>query len=400
MYVNPTFVLLGIWILPWIAPIWLESDLFQPLSFTLKTAILIMCASVFLFSIFLNATLASSRKKFLWALRDNIDIHKIYSLMKALAKVWLGIYFLTIIYSGGFPLIWVLIGDGRTYVDFGLPTVSGFANMLRALILSLAVLVIFIARQNEIPVPRRAIFIGFFMIFSAFILETGRGNGIVLLLHPVAYLFLAVRFSIANTIKFVLFFFTFIVAMSLIQVMRYGVSLSYLLEYAENQGFGDIPFFVALLVPFFSYIYLPLVNLDINLPLLPDLAFQLNYSVQGFFPTIVRGLIFGAEKDYGILISEANNVTSFVTPLVRDFGIYGGFFVGTSLLCLTQYSFFRCRQGSVRHILIFPPLFMSMVLSFFSLFYTLQVVVLYLITGSILARYVTVKKAENEKKHV
>lgn len=397
MYVNPSLVMFAVWIVPWTVPMLLSSNLFLPLSSELKLSIFSMFLAVLLFSFLLNLSARTSHGRFVAAIRDDIDIAAVYRLAKRLTGVWLAIYFLTIVYSGGVPLIWVLIGDGRTYVDFGLPTVSGFANMLRALALSLATLVVLCARWNGVKAPRRAWVIILMMLISAFIIETGRGNGVVLALHPVAYLFLLMRVSLRNVVGVLVLFIGFIVAMSLIQVLRYGASLAYLLEYADNQGFQDVPFTLALLVPFFSYIYLPLVNLDINLPYLPDLAFQMNYSVQGFFPTVVRGHIFGQEKDYGTLISEANNVTSFITPLVRDFGVFGGFIVGTFMLCLTQYSYFRCRQGSVRHVLIFPPLFMSLTLSFFSLFYTLQVVVLYLVIGIFLVKPV-LKKPISEPK--
>ena len=45
--------------------------------------------------------------------------------------IWVIGYLLVIIYSGGFPLLWVLLGDERTYVYSGFPTLSGLLNMLR-----------------------------------------------------------------------------------------------------------------------------------------------------------------------------------------------------------------------------------------------------------------------------
>ena len=55
-------------------------------------------------------------------------------------KYWCVCYLIIIIISGGFPLLWIIIGDTKNYIDFGVPTFSGLLNMVRAFLVASLVL--------------------------------------------------------------------------------------------------------------------------------------------------------------------------------------------------------------------------------------------------------------------
>jgi oligosaccharide repeat unit polymerase len=306
---------------------------------------------------------------------NKINFFKFNRKIILLFKIWIGIYLINIIGSGGIPLYWVFIGDSRTYVDFGLPTLGGLANMLRAFITTSCYLIYAHSECNN-AVKRKFLLIGLFLLFSAFGLETGRGNGVVLLLHPIGLHFLFNKISLKSLFRWIFIIAILLLGLSSIQVLRYGGNIEILEKYAENSGLSQFKGAALLLVPAITYIAVPIVNTDLNLINEPLLKFKPYYSLQGFIPTIIRDHIF-EKQDYGELVNEANNVSSFYVPLLRDFGILGCVFIVFLIQLITYHFYIKARRGIPIYVLSWPPLFMSLILSFFSLFFTSLVVLLY-----------------------
>ena len=381
MRANPAVLFFAVWIGPLLAPLMLESQVITPI--TTATIVLVTGSIAMMFAIVI----------FFWLLRSghSVDVEsvlrtricfpKLESISLKLFWAWLATYVIHIVYSGGVPLYWVLTGDARTYADFGVPTLGGLSNMLRAFIL-VACFIIFSYSNGFKRV--RFLKLGLILMMSAFLLETGRGNGVVLLLHPVAIYLLVHKFTLQRALLFSAALALFLVALGGIQVLRYQDGMAILVQYAESQGFEFSNTVQLLLVPALIYYMVPLVNADLNVVASPLLSFEPYYSLQGLFPTVIRNFLFEA-KDYGVLVSEANNVTSFFTPFIRDFGVIGAFFAVVFLLFITAFVYSKALSGKLFYILLWPAIFMSLVLSFFSLFYTSLVVVIY----PVLALYVT-----------
>jgi oligosaccharide repeat unit polymerase len=314
------------------------------------------------------------RKKFINNIINKIDIRKIERKTVFLFRIWIVIYLINIIFSGGLPIYWVISGDSRTYGDFGLPSLGGLGNMIRAFVLSVCFVIYF---HTESINKLKFLKIGLFLLASAFILETGRGNGIVLLLHAVAFLALFNKVTLLGIAKLVVSVFVLVLFLGSIQMYRYGAGIESLIIYAENSGFENKDIISLLAIPTLLYVVAPVVNIDLNIAVSPLIKFEPYYSLQGLLPTVLRQEIFSGEKDYGLLISEAHNVSSFYIPFVRDFGVVGAFFIVTFFQIIVCYVFVKARQGSLFHFFLWPPLFMSVFLSFFSLFFTSLVVILY-----------------------
>jgi oligosaccharide repeat unit polymerase len=294
---------------------------------------------------------------------------------RILLYVFLLTYLVNIIGSGGVPIFWVLTGDERTYVDFGLPTLGGLSNMLRAFLLTSCYL-IYSYSDLSLKIKRKYLMLGVGLILSAFLLETGRGNGVVLLLHPIGLFMLLHKFRLTDFIVGVILCIVFLMGLGAIQMIRYGEGIESLKKYAENSGMQDVEGPALLLVPAINYMAVPVVNLDLNVIKSPAINFSPYYSVQALLPTVIRDHIF-EKGDYGELINSANNVSSFYIPLVRDFGIFGAILFVTFFQFLVITVYIKAQRGSIFCILFWPPLFMSLVLSFFSLYFTSLVVVLY-----------------------
>jgi hypothetical protein len=102
---------------------------------------------------------------------------------------------------------------------------------------------------------------------------------------------------------------------------------------------------------------------------------------------VIRSKLY-PDNDYPVeLKSEAFNATTFYSPLLADFG-----WVGASLLtCLIQwvcaYVHVRARRGSYFHTLVYPALFMSVLLSVFYMYFLALVTVIYPLLVSIFMRF-------------
>jgi hypothetical protein len=207
-------------------------------------------------------------------------------------------------------------------------------------------------------------------------METGRGNGVVLLLHPIAFYLLLNRFGYFQILGQVLVGLVFILFLGGIQLVRYTDGLEKLKLYAESSGFNDATNIELLIIPTVMYVATPLINADLNLKSSELIKLDPYYSLQGIVPTVVRDYFF-ERGDYGELVSEANNASSYYIPFVRDFGVIGAFVMVSVISLIVAYCYARASQGSIYFILSYPPIFMSTVLSFFSLFFTSLVVLLY-----------------------
>jgi oligosaccharide repeat unit polymerase len=289
--------------------------------------------------------------------------------------VWIVVYAINIIGSGGIPLIWIIQGDPRTYSDFGLPTLGGLGNMLRAFLLS-SYYIIYFYSNLAIRKRRKYSIISIFLIITPFLFETSRGNGLVLILHPIALYFLLNDFKTTQIFKGIFAFFIITFILGGVQALRYSDGIYQLLKFAENSGFSNSSIIEALLIPAIIYSSVPIINLDLNIQTSELIKFQPFYSLTGFLPTVIRDIIL-VKGDYGELINEANNASSFFIPFIRDFGIIGTYISVSIISAVVAYCYSRSRTGNLIYMFSYPPIFMSVFLSFFSLFFNSLVVLLY-----------------------
>ena len=76
-------------------------------------------------------------------MRERPAVHRRFSVdaprVIALFQFWAVVELIEVAYSGGVPAFWYLIGNGKTYFDFGIPSVHGAMNALGLVILMLVV---------------------------------------------------------------------------------------------------------------------------------------------------------------------------------------------------------------------------------------------------------------------
>jgi len=294
-----------------------------------------------------------------------LKLHQIKRIINLLFFIWFIGFILNIFFSGGFPLLWLLTGDSRNYTDFGIPTFSGLLNMIRCF---LSTLLIFLLSKDT-KSSCLYLLILTFLIFSVLLLELSRGNAIFLFLHVFTAFILFRKKSIFKFLfSSILIILTGIPLFYLIKMVRTTEGLETLFS-AEIITFG---FFE----PILNYIFYPLLNLNLYFQDIILFNFEPNYSLSGFVPTFIRQSFFDS-GNYGQLVNEAFNTSTFFVPFLIDYGVIFTLIIVSIIYSYCYLVFYYVNNNSVFAVLMYPSLVASLYLSIFSLYFTTLVVILY-----------------------
>jgi len=379
MYLSPIIIFLGPWLLGSIATFYFSdySVIFSNLSITgtwyLSLVGLFLFYSLVIFNIQRRRSINLEN-----VIKEKLNFNSLSSLIKLFAVLHLLTVILSILYSSGFPLYWLIIDDPRTYVDYGVPTISGLGHLIRAYgLVGCLILYLFGSKKQK----RVAIYVSVYFIFTAFFLEISRGNGAVMLAHPLGFYFLIRKMTLRNVFTVLLSAFILIPFFSFLQILRYGdFEFEQLNAQLLNAGISNASLTTLVFTPAALYASAPIMNMDLNLKDAEDFKFSPDKSMSLLLPSFIRDFLAGEQtspEKYGLLISEAYNTTSFLTPLIQDFGRFGALFVTFLFLSISGFIYSKAREGSLFYILMWPPIFMSLLFSAFTLYFLALIVVLY-----------------------
>ena len=144
----------------------------------------------------------------------------------------------------------------------------------------------------------------------------------------------------------------------MIQVLRYGdFDLELLTNNAEFVGLENPNIFLLFFIPAFLYLSTPIMNMDLNLSNSPDFSIGLNYSLTNILPSALKNFLSLNQDDkYGLLATDAFNTTSFLTPLILDFGAIGGLLIASLFLILTAWIYIKAKEGAIFYTNMVPYL--------------------------------------------
>ncbi len=379
MYLSPIVIFLGPWLIGSIATYYFSdySVIFNNLSSTGTWYISLVTLFLFYTLIIFNIQRRQS-VNLEKIILEKINLNSLRSLIGLLLGLHILITISSIIYSSGSPLYWILIGDTRSYAEFGIPTIRGIANLFRSFAM-VGCLILFLNGSKK--QRRYAIYVSIYFIFTAFFNELSRGNGAVMLAHPLGFYFLIRKISFKNLFTVFLLTIFLLPFFSFLQAFRYGdFDFNILNQQLQNAGIEDASLVSLFVTPVALYASTPIMNMDLNLQDAPDFKFSPNRSIVNLLPSFIRSFLSDdrtSEDKYGLLVSEAYNTTSFLTPLIRDFGKFGALFMTLIFLSISGYIYSRAREGSVFFSLIWPAVFVSLAFSAFTLYFTSLFVVLY-----------------------
>ena len=293
---------------------------------------------------------------------------------------WFILQCVNIFYSGGFPLLWLATGDGRSYTDFGIPTFSGLTFTLRNFVFCLG-LILIVSRNASIAVKLMT----FSIIFTAAFVELSRGHTFFMLAHGLAVLSLYSRLRVRRFLKISGLGISLMFLFGYIQLLRYPGGYETLLEFAANNGVSGGPL-MTMLSPVLLYLLIPFSNASLNFENSAMVDIGTGYSLSGLLPSIVRDSL--SLKSFE-LINEAHNTVTFFTPLFMDYGYMGSGLFIFFLVCITSSIALKAKSGNIFCILVYPIFFSSLLLSFFANYFFSLTFFFYIFIAVLLALKIT-----------
>lgn len=283
-------------------------------------------------------------------------------------RVWLVISLVEIVVSGGIPILWLIQGSSKTYMDFGVSSLHGLVN---SLLLSIGVcrFALFLLTGS-----RRHLYIPAFIMFWSILVVTRN----MLLVSIIEFSILAIRIKPikkATIVKFIAGTIILILAFGVIGDYRSGSSDLIRLwaqptsDYPDWLPSGVLWVYIYISTPINNLVYTAQVFRPLNNLTFPNTVITL-------FPTVIRTLIWGeqagGDAESGQLVTSTFNVsTAYIGPL-QDYGSIGIIVFSVVIAIFCQLAWFR---SSLKFIVVFAVLSQCLVLSlFFNHFFYLPVI--------------------------
>lgn len=295
-----------------------------------------------------------------------VDLHLLERRLSIWFRLWMLISMVEILVSGGIPLLWLVQGRSKTYMDFGIPSLHGLVNsLLVSVAISRLALFFLTGAKRHLKVP------AFVLIWS--VLAVTR-QLMMISLAEYTIVFLAMRpLHIRTLAKIAAGMALVVLVFGFIGDMRTGSGHFRSLAEPTAQYPDWMPSGVL-----WSYIYIstPINNLIYTMhSFQPENDALFPKTAATLFPTVVRNLIYGSESaqaESGNLVTQAFNVsTAYVGPF-EDYGQSG--MIGFSVLISFACMFVWYRRG-LRNLLIFAVFTQCLAFSlFFNLFFALPVI--------------------------
>ncbi|CAN5398749.1 hypothetical protein BH10ACI4_BH10ACI4_12290 [soil metagenome] len=269
---------------------------------------------------------------------------------------WIVMSCIEIVVSGGIPILWLVQGNPKTYMDFGIPTVHGFMN---SLLLSIALIN---AALYGVLKQKKYLLIPAFVIFWS-VLAVTRNMMIVIVLEVSLLLLQLTRVRFTTFLKVLSGGIVLILVFGFIGDFRTGGEAFRLLaqptdNYPEWLPSGLLWGYIYLVTPLNNLVHTVQRTQPLYNPLFPN-------TLSSLLPTVVRGIVFGADSTSlgtGDLVTEAFNVSTAYAGPFQDFG-RAGIVLFSSMIGAVSMIFWK--RTSLRDLLIYTVLAQCLILTVF-----------------------------------
>lgn len=232
-----------------------------------------------------------------------------------LVKFWFLFTILEVIASGGIPIFWLFLNNGKTYFDFGIPSVHGLLNALE---MTLGILSFYIYKKYK---EKKYLYLTtFFIIWNVLIISR---QVIMVMLIEMAFIYFLMSDKKLKILRNICIY-------SLIVVFLFGI-VGDLRSGANN--------FLELAQPsenwpnwlpsgfLWVYVYLttPINNLLFNFQYdIENYHFLFPNTMSLLFPSFIRNFIYNQQDTVsGNLVTQAFNVSSAFMSSYMDMGKVG-----------------------------------------------------------------------------
>ena len=272
-----------------------------------------------------------------------------------LFRIWLIVEILEVVYSGGLPVIWHLFNTGKTYFDFGIPSVHGLMNSIGLVILLIAVFLILDGQDTN----HKLLKIILFILAFYFALIT-RQVIVSALIEILIVIFLYKPKLVIHKILPIL----------LISIVMFGI--------VGNLRTGYEAFMYVSLIKkeipqwmvgfYWVYMYLSMTITNINNLITGGFPPVGMNALSGFIPSVFAPML-GIDTGFysaDYLVTGAFNVSGFFVYFYQGFSTAGVVFISAIYGFLGGILFRKyCEYPSERNMLLLAIIMQIIMLSFF-----------------------------------
>jgi oligosaccharide repeat unit polymerase len=291
--------------------------------------------------------------------RGDIDVLRRWT--RVLGVVWFVGSLFEIAVSGGLPILWIFVGDPRSYAEFGIPMFHGLMQALFMFVLTGVFL------EGMLTGNRRC-YVNVALLALWPVIQLSRGSmmwtvleltAVWLVLRPVRFRQLMMAVVAALTVSFVF---------GLIGDIRSEYTSAVIMLAATERGkevFGVAP---SGFVWVYMYVTTPINNIVAGIERVVPTFVPVN-TLSFLLPSTLRGALFprdpGMHSPLG-LVDEAFNTSTIYVGFLADWGYLGAIFGIAVMQAVAAYFHVVGRRGSLWAILAYASMFQAVVLSIFA----------------------------------
>lgn len=259
------------------------------------------------------------------------------------------------VWSGGFPLFWLAVGDGRTHGDFGIPTFHGAYHGILLFFVTSSFLLV---RKNFHRKTNLA-HIGMFLLYA--IIVFNRGIVIIFMIQAIfIYLIAGIRMRYSTFLRLGILSAVLVLIFGMLGDYRSGENV---FSSAISDDWGDFfDIFPKSLMWFYVYATGGLNNLYYNLPSLSPTYFPF-YTFAKLVPTVAYDWMEIAKAYDSFSLADGRlTVSTAFQGLVSDFGILGilGYL---PILFIAQICYRKASLGSAFSVLYYGMFMQTVVMT-------------------------------------
>lgn len=336
-------------LLPWLLIVVFSFFRLSVLHIDIKDDTLYIIAS-FLFFYFLGSKLSYKIQR-LHHVNLNSVIYISQRRFFILLTVFISITFLNIILAGYIPLISMLMNGHVDYLHFGITGIYGFYLSFAN---ALGVLAYYLYIKTTRKLYRNAVI----LIFAIFVLFVTRQNIISLLVELFILHGFLKKFIVLKKLFFIVIIILFL--FSYIGELRSG-DIKEIIE--ANEKYLWLPSFIFWMYGYFYFSGLNLNNMINN----TSAPYFDGSSFMKLIPNFVKNLI-GYSPNHEYFLQKINfNVSTALTPIYSDMGIYEVILVGLFTGMITSYFYknVKFQRNSFKYLSIYAVFFFCAMFSFF-----------------------------------
>lgn len=241
-----------------------------------------------------------------------------YNTVKKIFIIWLIVELVEIVYSGGIPIIWLLKGSSKTYMEFGITTVHGLMNSLGLILILLCWYLILFGKDTTKIYKKNLIKIILFILLFYFCIITRQVIISAVIEMFSLYLFYKKNFPWK---KFILLIIIGVISFGIIGNMRTGYD-----GFLNVSGFHNNNINKLFIGIYWVYMYLTMTVANINNAVAFNVVGYGAYPiVKNFLPTIFSDFLFSNSTIVvpSIYVTPAFNVSGYFKEFFIGYGTFG-----------------------------------------------------------------------------